>query len=109
MLDPHGSVPESEATDRVTAAEPAGPPAQPVRAGRQSLWRHRDYMKIWSAATISLMGSQVSQLAIPFIAAVVLRAPAFEVALLGTFELLPFILFALPAGAWLDRVRRRPV
>jgi MFS family permease len=109
MLDPHGSVPESEATDRVTAAEPAGPPAEPIHARRPSLWRHRDYMKIWSAATISLMGSQVSQLAIPFIAAVVLRAPALEVALLGTFELLPFILFALPAGAWLDRVRRRPV
>jgi MFS family permease len=66
-------------------------------------------MKIWSAATISLMGSQVSQIAIPFIAAVVLRAAPFEVALLGAIEMLPFILFALPAGAWLDRVRRRPV
>jgi MFS family permease len=76
---------------------------------RSSLWRHADYMKIWSAATISQMGSQVSQIAIPFIAAVVLRAAPFEVALLGAIEMLPFILFALPAGAWLDRVRRRPV
>ena len=55
------------------------------------------------------MGSQVSQLALPFIAAVILRASAFEVALLGTVEMLPFILFTLPAGAWLDRVRRKPV
>lgn len=66
-------------------------------------------MKIWLAPSVSLMGSQVSQFAIPFIAAVILNATAFEVALLGAVEMLPFILFALPAGAWLDRVRRRPV
>jgi MFS family permease len=91
-------------------SEPA-PPADPAGAAakRPSLWHHADYVKIWSAATVSLLGSQVSQMAIPFIAAVVLHAAAFQVALLGTFEMLPFILFALPAGAWLDRVRRRPV
>jgi MFS family permease len=76
---------------------------------RPSLWHHADYVKIWSAATISLLGSQVSQIAIPFIAAALLRAPAFEVALLGTMQMLPFLLLTLPAGAWLDRVRRRPV
>ena len=78
-------------------------------ARRRSLWHHADYMKIWSAATISLMGSQVSLIAIPFIAAVVLHASPFEVALLSAVQMLPFIFFALPAGAWLDRVRRRPV
>jgi MFS family permease len=55
------------------------------------------------------MGTQVSQIAIPFIAVVVLRASTFQVALLAAVEMLPFILVALPAGAWLDRVRRRPV
>jgi MFS family permease len=85
------------------------PAAERAPARRASLWRHADYMKIWSAATISLMGSAVSQLAIPFIAAVILRATPFEVALLATVQMLPFILFTLPAGAWLDRVRRRPV
>jgi MFS family permease len=55
------------------------------------------------------MGSSVSQLAIPFIAAFVLRSSPFEVALLGAVEMTPFILFTLPAGAWLDRVRRQPV
>jgi MFS family permease len=39
----------------------------------------------------------------------VLHASAFEVALLGTIEFLPFILFALPAGVWIDRLPRRPV
>ncbi len=100
-----------ELTEPMLAAAVGATGADPHRgaARRRSLWRHADYVKIWSAATISLMGSQVSQLAIPFIAAVVLGAPVFEVALLGTVEMLPFILFTLPAGAWLDRVRRRPV
>jgi MFS family permease len=39
----------------------------------------------------------------------VLDASAFEVALLGTIEFLPFILFALPAGVWVDRLPRRPI
>jgi MFS family permease len=78
-------------------------------AGRASLWHHPDYMKLWTAATVSLMGSQVSLIAIPFIAAIVLNSSPFQVALLPAIEMLPFILFTLPAGAWLDRVRRRPV
>lgn len=81
----------------------------PTAARRPSLWRHADYMKIWTAATISLMGSAITQMAVPFIAAVILNATPFEVALVGTVEMLPFLLFTLPAGAWLDRVRRRPV
>jgi MFS family permease len=86
----------------------AGAAARP-KATRPSLWRHADFTRLWSAATVSLMGSQVSLLAMPFIATMVLKAPAFQVALLPTVEMLPFVLFALPAGAWLDRVRRRPV
>jgi MFS family permease len=76
---------------------------------RPTLWRHGDYMKLWTASTVSLLGSQVSLIAIPYIAAVVLNASPLQIALLAAIELLPFILFALPAGAWLDRVRRRPV
>jgi MFS family permease len=82
---------------------------EPVPAKRHSLWRHADYMRLWTAASISLLGSQVSLLAIPYIATVVLKASPLEVALLGAVEMAPFILLALPAGAWLDRVRRRPV
>ncbi len=80
-----------------------------ARIGRPSLWRRRDYMKVWSAATISLFGSAITQIALPYIAAVILNATPFEVAVLGMVNMLPFLLFALPAGAWLDRVRRRPV
>jgi MFS family permease len=82
-----------------------------VMAGlaRPSLWRHRDFVKIWSAATVSILGSQVTILALPFIALTMLGASVFQVSLLAAVEMLPFLLFTLPAGAWLDRVRRRPV
>src|ERR1035437_6012936 len=76
---------------------------------RPSLWRHRDFVKIWSAATASILGSQVTIIAMPFIALTMLGASVFQVSLLTAVEMLPFLLFTLPAGAWLDRVRRRPV
>jgi MFS family permease len=73
------------------------------------LWRHSDFLKLWSAETISVFGTQVSQLALPLVAILVLDASAFSVAALATFEFLPFILFTLPAGVWVDRMRRRPI
>ena len=45
---------------------------------RGGLWRHRDFMKLWSAETISQFGTQVSQLALPFIAITILDASAFS-------------------------------
>src|SRR6266513_6119434 len=76
---------------------------------RAGLWRHGDFLRFWSAQTISQFGTEISLLALPFVAIKVLHATAFEVALLGTLDYLPFILFALPAGVWVDRLPRRPV
>ena len=73
------------------------------------LWRHADFLKLWSAETVSQFGTQVSQLALPLAAVLVLDASAFQVAALGTVEFLPFILFTLPAGVWVDRLPRRPI
>ena len=73
------------------------------------LWRHGDFLKLWSAETISQVGSQVGGLALPLVAILVLDATAFEVAALTTVEFLPFILFTLPAGVWVDRLPRRPI
>ncbi len=78
-------------------------------APRRSLFRHPDYRKLWTAATVSLFGTQVSQLAIPFIAAVVLHASPGEVGLLTTIDFLPFILFTLPAGVWVDRFPKKRI
>ncbi len=82
--------------------------AGPIR-GRLGLLDHADYRRLWIGETISQFGSQVSLLAIPFIATVLLNASVFEISLLGTLQFLPFMLFTLPAGAWVDRMRRRPV
>jgi hypothetical protein len=66
-------------------------------------------VRLWSAQSISQLGSQVSNLALPLVAVIALDASAFRVALLGTIEMLPFLLFALPAGVWVDRLARRPI
>jgi len=73
------------------------------------LWRHADFLKLWSAQTVSQFGTQISQVALPLVAVLVLDASAFQVAALGTVEFLPFLLFTLPAGVWVDRLPRRPI
>jgi MFS family permease len=73
------------------------------------LWRHGDFLKLWSAETISQFGSQVGQLALPLVAVITLESSPFEVAVLGTVVFLPFMLFAIPAGVWVDRLPRRPI
>jgi MFS family permease len=66
-------------------------------------------MKMWTGQTISQFGSSISQLALPIIAIKLLHASPFAVAALGTVEFLPFLLFTLPAGVWVDRLPRRSV
>ena len=73
------------------------------------LWRHRDFRNLWAAQTISQFGSQVDDLALGIVAITVLDASAFEVAVYGTVNFLPFILFTLPAGVWVDRLPRKPI
>ena len=73
------------------------------------LWLHRDFRNLWAAETISVFGTQISQLALPLVAVITLEASAFQVALLGVIQFAPFILISLPAGVWIDRVRRKPI
>ena len=75
----------------------------------RSLLRHPDFLKLWTAETVSVFGSAITQLALPLIAATYLQVTPFEFGLLTTIEFLPFILFSLPAGVWVDRLRRRPI
>jgi MFS family permease len=80
-----------------------------VSEASRSLLRHRDFVKLWTAETISVFGTQVTLLALPLIAATTLNVTPFEFGLLGAIEFLPFILLSLPAGVWVDRLRRRPI
>jgi MFS family permease len=78
-----------------------------MRRPSGALWSHRDFLKLWTGQTISEFGSQVSQLAIPAVAILTLKATPFEVAALETVVFLPFLILSLPAGVWVDRWRRR--
>jgi MFS family permease len=73
------------------------------------LWRHRDFRNLWAAETISVFGSQFTGLALPLVAVILLDASPFAVSALVVIEFLPFILLALPAGVWVDRMRRKPI
>jgi MFS family permease len=80
-----------------------------LRRPTGALWSNADFMKLWTGQSISELGTQVSQLAIPIVAAIALHASPLVFSLLAFFGFLPFILLALPAGAWVDRMRRRPI
>ncbi len=66
-------------------------------------------MRLWAAETISQLGSQVTLLSLPLAAILILDATAFEVGALSSIETAPFLLVGLPAGVWVDRLRRRPI
>ncbi|MGW1810679.1 MFS transporter [Streptomyces sp. NPDC002078] len=74
-----------------------------------SLWRHRDFMLLWGGQSVSLIGAQVTVLALPLLATLTLHASTFQVALLTSFSTLPWLLFSLPAGVIVDRSRKREV
>ena len=82
-------------------------PFEPDRSLR--LRSNGDFLRLWAGQTVSQLGTQITFLALPLVAIVALGASAFEVGLLGALEWLPFLFFALPAGAWLDRLHRRPI
>jgi MFS family permease len=86
--------------------EPA-PPQGEGRAG--SLWRHHDFRQLWTGDTISQVGTQLSQLALPVLAVTVLHAGPREMGLLTAFETLAFLVVGLPAGAWVDRWHKKRV
>jgi len=73
------------------------------------LLRQATYRRLWSSILISSFGGQVTMLALPLTAAVLLHATPTQMGLLTTMEILPFVLFSLPSGVWLDRVRKLPV
>jgi MFS family permease len=75
----------------------------------RSLFRHLDFLKLWSAETFSVFGVQFSGLAIPWLAATTLKADPFEMGVLGALSTLPFLVFGLFVGAYADRRRRRPI
>lgn len=90
----------------MTGREPEAPTGGARPAG---LLRHGDFRLLWIGQATSDLGSSVTSVALPLVAVATLRASAFEVALLSAAAWLPWLLISLPAGAWVDRQRCRPV
>ncbi|HEY5436213.1 MAG TPA: MFS transporter [Candidatus Limnocylindrales bacterium] len=84
------------------------PPTHDALPSR-SLRRNRAFMLVWSAATVSVFGSYVTRIALPFVAILTLGAGPIEVAVLRSLELVAALVVGFIAGAWVDRLRRRPV
>jgi MFS family permease len=74
-----------------------------------SLFRHRDFHLLLFGQTTSQLGAQVSGIAIPLLAVLTLHASPLELGLLTASGTLAFAVIGLPAGAWIDRCRRRPI
>jgi MFS family permease len=80
-----------------------------MRLKLKGLWLHPDFMKLWTGETISLFGSEITSLAVPLTAVLLLKATPVEMGVLGALHVLPFLLLSLFAGIWVDRLRRRPI
>lgn len=73
------------------------------------LWRNPDFVKLWGSLTMVHFGGQITFLALPLTAALVLNATPFEVGVLTALEALPYPLFGLFAGVLVDRTRKLPM
>jgi MFS family permease len=82
------------------------------RAGRWTpggVWRSPAYVRLWSASVISSLGSAVTKLALPLLAALTLHATPAQMGFLVAAETTPILLFGLLTGVWVDRRAKRPV
>jgi Na+/melibiose symporter-like transporter len=77
--------------------------------GPVSLWRDHDFVAVWSASTISIFGSLITRTALPFAAILVLEAGPLEISAIRSMEQVGVLVVGLAAGAWVDRLRRRPI
>jgi len=73
------------------------------------LWRDRAFLAVWAASTVSIFGTLITRTALPFTAILVLDASAIDVAAIRSAEQIAGLVVGLFAGAWVDRLRRRPI
>jgi predicted MFS family arabinose efflux permease len=78
-------------------------------AAAPGLWRSHDFRQLWAAETVSQVGTQITLLALPVLAVAVLDASPLEMGVLAALETAAFLVIGLPAGAWVDRWRRKRV
>jgi len=89
------------------AATPPAPAASP--APRRSLIHHADFRRLWGGDALGQLGAQLTVIALPVLAVDHLAATEWEMGILSAAESLAFLVIGLPAGAWVDRMRKRNV
>ncbi|HWM17503.1 MAG TPA: MFS transporter [Microbacterium sp.] len=94
----------SQSDERAEAAASIDGPARP-----RSLWHDRNFLTLWGGQAFSQFGSQIQELAIPVLAVLILNATEFQVGVLSAAGVAAFLVVGLPAGAWIDRMRKRHV
>src|SRR5215213_5561176 len=87
--------------------DPQSPLPEDTASG--SLWRDRSFLAVWSASTVSIFGSLITRTALPFAAILILDAGPGEIAAIRSAELVAGLIVGLVAGAWVDRLLRRPI
>lgn len=102
------STPSSPASPADAIEADQGMPATPGTS-RGSLWRDANFLRMWSGQGLSQFGAQITELAIPVLAVLVLHATEAEVGILNAAGVAAFLVVGLPAGAWIDRLRKRHV
>ena len=80
-----------------------------VPATTTSLWRDANFLTLWSGQSLAQFGAQITELAVPVLAVLLLGASEFEIGVLNAANVAAFLLVGLPAGAWIDRLRKRHV
>jgi MFS family permease len=97
----------------VTASTPSArlvpPDRVPPPAAGDSIWRDGAFVRLWTASSISYVGSFITRTALPLAAIYLLEAGPIEISALRSLELVGWLLVGLVAGAWVDRLRRRPI
>jgi MFS family permease len=79
------------------------------RRNFDGLWLSASFRRLWLSLTVTSFGAQITNLALPLTAALLLNATPMQMGILVALETLPFALFSLHAGVLLDRVRKLPV
>jgi MFS family permease len=97
-----------EPPDAPAAPDELEAPDEP-EAPDTPLWRDRNFLAVWSASTVSIFGSLITRTALPFAAILILDAGAAEISYIRSAELIAGLIVGLFAGAWVDRLRRRPI
>src|SRR5438034_6843490 len=80
-----------------------------MTAPEASIWRSGAFVRLWAATSVSYFGSFITRTALPLAAILVLGAGPLEISALRGLELVAGLLVGLMVGAWVDRLRRKPI